>query len=130
MKEIQDVGLDLKGLQNAVAREAAVVKTNAHEPVAPPEESSTSEQIKRIDNEMKLRLLELHDLMSQEGFDESIEVVQKCTELLKQKQRSRSGGKNVNANASFQNPKLIERDVPLVRNSKSMETIYDSAVPK
>ena len=97
---------------------------------------SDAEKIRKIDIEMTNKLKELHDLMSEEGMDESVEMVEKCAAILKSKQRrSRSEdagtGENRNLNASnllHQSKRGVTLPPPVTSNSE--ETIYESAVPK
>ena len=99
------------------------------------QEDFTNEQIKRIDQEMSAKLLELHQLMSAKDMGESVDMINKCTEILKAKQKQ---GKNVNSNArvqmnktnDFVNSVNREKDNGNIVNSRSVETIYESAIPK
>ena len=91
---------------------------------------------------MKEKLLELQELMAQEGCEESVEVATKCVEILKRKQRKaiahsekqplNQEGMNKNENASNVRKQLANKTklTRPVQNSKSVETIYESAVPK
>ena len=88
---------------------------------------------------MKNKLLELQELMAQEGFEESVGVASRCVEILKRKQQKENEeieipqGTNINANASH-NRKTAPRNKTgassMARHTKSVETIYESAVPK
>ena len=99
-------------------------------------ESPEAEKIRQIDQEMKIKLLELHELMKAEGMDESVEVIERCKELIKRKQtKGKENNLNVNTNvvagkrgnkASCNNNTTPN----VLMGSGSVETIYESAVPK
>ena len=82
---------------------------------------------------MAVKLSELHKLMTDKGMTESVNLIQKCTEV---------SGKSIHSNMSFtQNNNNINNNVNVAEiensnkgdcdsESKSIETIYESAVPK
>ena len=84
-------------------------------------------QLQEIDREMKEKIQELHQLMSQGGLRESAELLEKC--LPKEGMLL-----NLNDNASMnkgQKDKVeFEDEVEIGSMARSAETIYDSAVPK
>ena len=102
-------------------------------------ENSLQDQISKIDHEMSVKLAELHKLMEQEGMDESVEMVSKCASLLKKKQTKCDWeGKELNELNQNRNAYNLPRaktrtennDKNSMMTSKSMETIYQCAVPR
>ena len=96
--------------------------------------SSTQARIKEIDDEMKGKLMELHDLMLKGGLTESVEVLENCmkittgkdsqnqTNSAKRKKGERLESNNINDNHSQGREKSME--------SQSEETIYRNAIAK
>ena len=108
------------------------------------------EKIRQIDLEMKDKLMQLHDIMAQGGMQESMEVVNKCTQIINDKQTpivtyqpvgettvGEQSGINTNINVVTGNncaERVVSRPLKTkllkCQQTKSAETIYDSTVPK
>ena len=90
---------------------------------------TNSQRISEIDVEMKVKLQELHDLMSQGGLDASAEVLERDFNVA-------GNPRNFNTNAMLKLPKFKrgssfyrdKDDRPSSQNSNSEETIYEKAV--
>ena len=88
--------------------------------------------------EMKNKLQQLHRLMTREGLGESAEVVEKLLEANEKDRRrgeqiSEEPGMNRNENAIVNNSKPLNKqrgDLRHLKQSQSVETIYESAVPQ
>ena len=110
--------------------------------------NSDAERIKQIDREMHEKLLELHNMMKKGGLEESAKILQQLPQIQNNKKELSKGNttvtfkentdllpinseqdnNNSNANASTKIEGIV--DVILPNNAKSLETIYDAAVPK
>ena len=105
------------------------------------------EKICALDQEMKEKIVELHKLMSEGGLTESAQMLNNCLPLVNPERRADSGERhntnqyeveqglnqariefdlNANCNASHN----LNNRVVISKNSRSEETINESAVPK
>ena len=88
-----------------------------------------AEQVRRIDREMLSRIEELHNIMLQGGLEASADMLDRCASMVKPKRRptaqdDNTQGMNVNRNA------ISVGKQPSVPYAKSLDTIYESAVPR
>ena len=99
---------------------------------------SKQDRIKQIDAEMKERIEELHKLMSDGGLQESAELLGKMMVPNRERNRDKNGDRegqgqsnvlNTNDNAS---KRIVEQEPKEKQPAadKSLETIYESVVPK
>ena len=106
---------------------------------------SRKEKIKELDREMKQKLQELRNLMSEEGLQESVEMLDAMFEVEQDRPQVRqTSGKNLNANSNVKSNKLSTQKLkynrrascdryPRDTNVKSVpseDTIYERAVNK
>ena len=103
---------------------------------------SNQDRIRQIDNEMYVKIQELQSLMNEGGLTESANLLKQCTPMLtglnssdnnRQERHIVKHGQNVNVNANVKQRNNNKGNDRNVNNeslmSKSMETIYDCAVP-
>ena len=108
-------------------------------------------RLKQIDKEMKERIQELHNLMSEGGLDESAKLLMDLP-VFKEKQQPLQIGRKVDAqkkqhaeayesdktegkmetgdSGNFNDNANVNENFTKVTQSKSMDTIYDIAVPR
>ena len=106
---------------------------------------SRKEKIKELDREMKQKLQELRNLMSEEGLQESVEMLDATFEVEQDRPRLRlPAGKNSNANSNVKPGKISVQKLKNIRRTSynqypkdanvrsvpSEDTIYQRAVNK
>ena len=106
---------------------------------------SCKEKIKELDREMKQKLQELCNLMSEEGLQESVEMLDATFEVEQDRPRVRlPAGKNSNANSNVKPGKISVQKLKNIRRTSynqypkdanvrsvpSEDTIYERAVNK
>ena len=107
-------------------------------------ETDRKEQLRKIDREMKQRLIELQKLMESGGLTESAELLAQMSKG-QQKDKPNQQGQvanegmeqhafiNLNANANVNIGQAFtsqNKEIDGINSSKSMETIYEAAVPQ
>ena len=79
---------------------------------------SRKEKIKELDREMKQKLQELRNLMSEEGLQESVEMLDATFEVEQDRPRVRQmSGKNLNANSNIKSNNLSAQKLKNVRHT-------------
>ena len=93
------------------------------------EEEDNVAQIHRIDLEMKEKLEQLHAMMAEGDLRESADMINKCSALIDKRQdKPNESGINKNCNTTIE--KGNKKKGNSNNKSKSVETIYESTVPK
>ena len=100
------------------------------------------ERIRQIDAEMKQRIEELHKLMNDGGLTESAQLLGKCLPPRTAEQNADQSGECINSNENaicrssanrslnFGNCNQVPEETSQLMRQRSLETIYDTAVPK